>query len=118
MRRSFELVLLYVMLTASSNLLNAAVPSINIYASSRRADSALQQAQGSFNPGGGLGETLFGALLSAINTVELLFEAIAAFPLVLGNIGVPGPVVAFLTAPFFLVIMYDGLHIMTGRLSR
>lgn len=118
MRRSFEVVLFYIFATASANLISRAVPHLNVAHGTGSTRRGLESSINSFRPGGGLGETLFGALLSALNTFEGVVEAIFALPILLGNVGVPGPITAFLMAPLGFVVLYDGLHIMTGRLSR
>lgn len=117
MRRSFEVVLFYIMATAATNLLTAALPGVSIAHGTNAERAALDSSINSFEPGGGLGETLFGALIAGLNSFEQIAQAIFALPIFMGNLGIPDPVIAFLMAPAGFVILYDGMHIVTGRLS-
>lgn len=118
MRRSFEIVLFYIFATASSNLITTAVPGLSVAHGTGDTRQALDSTVQGFTPGGGLGETLFGALQAALGTFSGIIEAVFALPILLGNLGVPSPIVAFLMAPLGFVVLYDGIHIMTGRLSK
>lgn len=117
MRRSFEIVLLYVFATAATNLLTQAIPGLSI-GHGTQAVSGVDRAANSFSPGGGLGETLFGSLLAGLETFEAITQAVFALPILMGNIGVPDPIVVFLMAPAPLVIVYDAIHLVTGRFSK
>lgn len=117
MRRTFEVVLLYVFATAATNLLTQAIPGLTI-AHGTTARSGVERAANSFGPGGGLGETLFGSLLAGLETFEAITQAVFALPILMGNIGVPEPIVVFLMAPAPLVIVYDAIHLVTGRLNK
>jgi hypothetical protein len=116
MRRTFEVVLLYLFATGATNLLSLAIPGLTI-AHGTTARSGVEQAANNFRPGGGLGETLFGSLLAAAQTFESIAEAVFALPILLGNLGVPSPVIVFVMIPAPLVIVYDAIHIITGRLA-
>lgn len=117
MRRSFEVVLFYLFATGAANLLSQALPGVSISHGTGATRSSLDQSINSFDPGSGLGETLFGALQAGLTTFEGIIEAIFALPILMGNLGVPGPIIAFLMLPAGLVVVYDGIHIMTGRFA-
>jgi len=117
MRRSFEIILFYIFATASTNLITLAVPGISIAHGTESTRQGLEQSVNSFQPGGGLGETLFGALQAALSTFEAISQVVFALPILLNNLGVPRPITTFLMAPLAFVVLYDGLHIVTGRLS-
>jgi len=117
MRRSFEVVLFYIMATAASNLLSAAIPGLSIAHGTGTAQRELDTAIGSFKPGGGLGETLFGALQAGLQTFGAITDVVFALPILMGNLGVPSAIIVFLMSPAAFVIVYDGIHLMTGRLS-
>lgn len=117
MRRTFEIVLLYIFATASTNLLTQAIPGLSI-AHGTDARAGVDQAASSFAPGGGLGETLFGSLLAGLETFEAISQGVFALPILMGNIGIPEPIIVFLMAPAPLVIVYDAIHLITGRLNK
>lgn len=117
MRRSFEVVLFYIFATASANLLSAAIPGLSIAHGTGAAREGLSESVNNFNPSGGLADTLFGSLLAVLDVFEGMVTAATALPTLLGNLGVPGPIVAFLMAPLGFIIVYDGMHIMSGRLN-
>lgn len=118
MRRSFEVVLFYIMATAATNLVTRAVPGISIAHGTGAAKKQLESSIAGFAPGSGIGDTLFGSLLAGLNTLEAISQSIFALPILMSNLGVPGPIIVFLMAPAGFVILYDGIHIVTGRLAR
>jgi hypothetical protein len=110
--------LFYIFATASANLITTAIPNLTVAHGTEKTRQGLQQTVQGFQPGGGLGETLFGSLQAGLRTFGGLIEAIFALPILLENLGIPSPITAFLMAPLGFVVLYDGIHIMTGRLSR
>lgn len=113
MNRTQEIVLFYIMATAATNLVTAAVPNLNLAHGSSGALNSVQQASDSFNPGGGLGDTLFGALQAVLSVIQDLATGIFALPILLNNLGIPDPIIAFLMAPAGFVVATSAMNIFT-----
>lgn len=120
MRRSFKLVVFYLFLTASANLLRGAgvttAMGVSAPAGTSQAEETATSAASSL-VGTNTGDNIFGLVTGVASSVSEIFKAAFALPDLLGAIGIPAPIIAFLFAPLVIVLAYDGAHILTGRLS-
>ena len=120
MRRTFKIVVFYVFLTASIQLLAGAgvlgAMGVDIAPGVSSAEQDARTAAESLD-GSDSDNTLFGLITGVANSVSTIFKVVFAVPNLLLHIGIPGPIVAFLTAPLVFVVAYDGAHLLTGRFS-
>jgi len=82
-------------------------------------DERIQEANqtaGEVQSGEGFGDTLFGVFASVSGLFGTVFSLVFAGPTMLANIGIPGPIVAFLFAPAYLLVAADVAYILSGRL--
>lgn len=76
--------------------------------------SANQSAQ-NISATGGIGQTLFGALSAAADTVNTILGLVFAGPTMFGNLGVPAFITAFVFGPAYLIVGIAILDVITGR---
>jgi hypothetical protein len=60
-------------------------------------------------------DAFISGIIAAAGSVQTVFEVAVAGPLMLANLGVPGPVVTFLTAPLYIIVALDILQVLSGR---
>ena len=120
MRRTWKIVVFYVFLTASIQLLAGAgvlgAMGVDVAPGVSSEESEARTAAESLD-GSDSDNTLFGLITGVANTVATIFQVAFALPNLLLHIGIPGPIVAFLTAPVAFIVAYDGTHLLTGRFS-
>jgi len=54
-------------------------------------------------------------IIAAADSVRQIFGIAIAGPTMLANLGVPGPIVAFLAAPLYILVGLDILQVISGR---
>lgn len=60
-------------------------------------------------------DTFISGVIAAASSVQTIFEVAVAGPTMLANLGVPGPIVVFLTAPLYILVALDILQVLSGR---
>jgi|APHM01.1.fsa_nt_gi hypothetical protein len=64
---------------------------------------------------GGVIDSFVGAVLNAASQLVTIFSVVVAGPQMLLNLGVPGPIVALVAAPLYIVVGIDLLEVISGR---
>ena len=82
---------------------------------SDKLDQSIQTAKDGFNPGSGIGETLFGLFVSAFYFFEALIMSVFSAPSLFINLGFPEWFVVPLFAPLYIIATLDLVYAATGR---
>lgn len=78
-------------------------------------DKSVGKAQSGFDPGTGIGETLFGLFISAFYFVHAIFNTALAAPTLFINLGFPSWFVVPLFVPLYVIVALEALYVATGR---
>jgi len=116
--RSTNIVVFLVLLNSAAALVGAvgiagvgATPQIG---GVEEIDTAQQQATDISTERSAL-DTFISGIIAAASSVQTIFAVAIAGPSLLANLGVPGPVVLFLSAPLYIIVALDILQVLSGR---
>lgn len=116
--RSTNLVVFLVLLNASAVLVGAVGIGDVGTAPQIGGDSEIQAAQDvgtDISTDRSALDTFVSGIIAAAGSVQTIFTVAIAGPTLLANLGVPGPVVLFLSAPLYIVVALDILQVLSGR---
>lgn len=117
--RSTNILIILVALNASAVLVGAIglgadagyEPTVGGNEQIEEANQTASDVEGS----GGVIDSFVGAVLNALGQLVSIFAVVVAGPRMLAKLGVPGPLVALLAAPLYIVVGIDLLEVISGR---
>lgn len=78
-------------------------------------DNLIEHVKAGFEPGGGLGDTLFGLFAAAGSAFSLLVTAATSAPAMFSNLGFPDWIVYPFFTPLYLISFLDLIYAFTQR---
>lgn len=119
MRKTFAITIFYFYLSAATVLLEVvgvtAAWGVDSPTGVTNSVANVTAALENIEPGGGLGDTLFGIFIAVTQSIEALGQALFALPLLLVAVGIPAVFVTFLFAPMPIILGRDVIHAVSGR---
>lgn len=116
--RSTNLVILLVLLNASAVMVGAIGLTDIGYQPDIGGDAEIEQAETqaeTISTERSALDQFVAGVIAAADTVATVFGVAIAGPTMLANLGVPAPVVAFLSAPIYIIVGLDILQVISGR---
>lgn len=114
--RSANLVIMIVVLHASAGFISAIGVADDLGVDpetgvDEKIDSTVDSAR-DISAANGVGETLFGLILTAWNAASAILMLVVVFPLMLSNLGVPSAILALVFAPLYIILGMDFINIL------
>jgi len=82
---------------------------------SESMDNAVSQLRSGFSPSAGVGETLFSLFIAALQSMNIIVNAVTATPELFLNVGFPSWIVFPLFVPMYAISTLELIYAATGR---